>query len=132
MPEVQGSSFPQTSEFIPVAAQPGMPLVDTIYNYLGCKNEITMKFISVVLTAVMVFDWKQTNYGCKNIARKGARGISIRLFDKVSRLENIYDTNNFPRDETVEDTFGDVGVYGLMALMCRYGWWPGSPELVKK
>ena len=128
MREINAASFPsKASEMNPVV-QPDMPMVRTIYNYLGCKNLITLKFISIVVTAITVFDWKQTNYGEKNIARKGAAGITTRLFDKVFRLENIYDTGKFPEDETVEDTFGDIGVYGFMGLMCRYGWWPGSPE----
>ena len=109
-------------------------LAKEVWEALGCKDPLTRAFIRVAFVAFQVFDWKQRQYGTRNIAQKGAEGIVTRLWDKVSRIDNIYEKGkqDEPAGETVEDTFGDIGNYGLIGLMCRYGLWPGSPEQLRK
>lgn len=96
-----------------------------IWEQLGCKDQLTKKFIHATLTAIRVFDWKQQRYGTENIAAAGDFGVRLRLNDKTARLTNLMKKNMEPADETIEDSFGDAAVYGLIGLMCRWGWWPG-------
>lgn len=96
-----------------------------IWEHLGCKDPLTKKFIETALVAVRIFDWKQQRYGTENIAAGGDQGVRLRLSDKTARLMNLMKKQLEPEDESVEDTFGDSGVYGLIGLMCRWGWWPG-------
>lgn len=122
--------FPVGLEDKPHTAQ----LAKEVWEALGCKDPLTRTFIRVVFVAVQVFDWKQQMYGTKNIAQKGAKGVVTRLWDKVSRLDNIYEKGqqDTVSGEPVEDTFGDSGVYGIIGLMCRYKLWPGSPEQAER
>ncbi len=103
-----------------------------VWEHLGCKDPLTKKFIEVVFVAIKVFDWKQSQYGSGNIRRAGARGVVTRLGDKVSRLENLMAKNESPVEEPIEDSFGDSGNYGLIGLMCRWGWWPGVPAATEQ
>lgn len=98
-----------------------------VWEHLGCKDILTRKFIQVCFVAIKVFDWKQGNYGEKNIQRGGADGVRVRLGDKIARLDHLMPKGESPEAEPIEDTFGDVGNYGLIGLMCRWGWWPGVP-----
>lgn len=99
-----------------------------IYEHLGCKDPLTNKFILGALIAIRVFDWKQQRYGTQNIAAAGDYGVRLRLSDKAARLVNMMRRGLEPADETVEDSFGDTAVYGIIGLMCRWGWWPDVPS----
>ena len=107
-----------------------------IWQTLGCQDPLTKSFIRMAILAIKVFDFKQTRYGTGNIAAGGELGVRLRLSDKSARLMNLMKKGAEPEDETVEDTFGDVGVYGLIGLMARYGLWPGvdgaHPQAEKK
>lgn len=92
-----------------------------IWEYLGCRDPLTQRFILACLQAIRVFDWKQQRYGTENIAAAGEVGVRTRLSDKAARLMNLMKRGLEPADETVEDTFGDAGVYGIIGLMCRWG-----------
>lgn len=122
--------FPVVLEEKPHLAQ----LAKEVWEALGCKDPLTRAFIRVVFVAIRVFDWKQNSYGTRNIAAKGAQGVVTRLNDKLARLDNLYDKGlqNEGGGKPVEDNFGDIGNYGLIGLMCRYGLWPGSPEQLRK
>ena len=96
-----------------------------VWEYLGCKDILTRKFIQVCFVAIKVFDFKQRHYGEKNIQRGGADGVRIRLGDKISRLDRLMAAGESPEEEPIEDTFGDIGNYGLIGLMASWGWWPG-------
>lgn len=114
-------SFPAQYQPKPQDRQMAKELCDS----LGCKDVLTVSFVCVLFQAIKVFDWKQSQYGCGNIARAGAKGVVTRLGDKVSRLENLTAKDEEPVDEPIEDSFGDSGNYGFIGLMCRWGLWPG-------
>lgn len=116
------NKFPaEPPEIRPEQAQ----FVKEVFDYLGCKDQLTKKFIAAVFTAITVFDFKQQRYGVDNTASGGEAGVRIRLNDKAARLANLMKKGLEPEDETIEDSFGDSGVYGIIGLMCRWGWWPG-------
>lgn len=92
---------------------------------LGCTEPMTTLFLRVAFIAAQVFDYKQSKYGPGNIAEFGETGVLIRATDKIKRLGNLWRKGEQPKDETIEDSYGDLANYGLIALMCRWGLWPG-------
>lgn len=74
---------------------------------------------------------KQADYGPLNIANApgGAlNGLRVRIFDKISRINNLIDTGATPENESLRDSFIDLANYGLIALMVLDGTWPELPE----
>lgn len=100
-------------------------LAREVCDALGCKQTLTLAFVQVAFVAIRVFDHKQSKYGPGNIAEFGETGVLIRATDKIKRLTNLWRTGQEPMDETVEDSYGDLANYGIIALMCRWGLWPG-------
>ena len=126
------NSFPKTLETAPHLDQ----LAKEVAEALGCKEQLTRIFIRATFVAIRVFDYKQSNYGPGNIAKFGYPGVVVRASDKFERLANLlkkqlYGQGGEPVDETIEDTLGDQANYGLIALMCRWGVWPGVPAAVR-
>lgn len=72
-----------------------------------------------------LFASKQKSYGRGNIARFGEKGVLIRVSDKLERLIRLVwkGVENPLNKETVDDTWQDIGVYSIIALMCRKGKW---------
>jgi hypothetical protein len=69
---------------------------------------------------------KHDDYGPDNIsdAPGGAlNGLSVRLHDKVARLNNLLSNHKKPKNETIQDTFIDILNYALIALLVIDGKW---------
>lgn len=69
---------------------------------------------------------KHEDYGPANIsdAPGGAlNGLSVRLHDKVARLNNLLSNNKEPQNESIQDTFIDILNYALIALLVIDGKW---------
>jgi len=60
---------------------------------------------------------KQRDYGPNNIARFGAKGIILRLHDKVARLENLLASGKDAANESIYDTYMDIVGYSVIGLM---------------
>lgn len=73
---------------------------------------------------------RHQKYGSGNIAKRGIPGILVRLDDKLARIDN---GDMDYADESYRDAWMDVVGYGLVALMCLDGNWPGvaKPSLGK-
>jgi len=73
-----------------------------------------------------LFKTKQKSYGPYNISVFGERGVVIRSNDKIQRLIRMVwqEVKNPLTDETIEDTWGDLAVYAIIALLWRKGEWP--------
>lgn len=108
----------------PQADIPTNNMVDHIHSVFGCRDPLTKKFIEAVLVMVQVFDYKQGKYGPGNIAKFGEFGVTVRAHDKIERLINLQKTVQEPADETRDDSWGDLATYSVIALLCRWGWWP--------
>lgn len=106
--------------------------VKEVWQALGCKDPLTRDYIRVALIGVRVFDYKQQRYGTGNIAESGFGGLVTRMQDKISRIKHLLGLGHNPDDEPIEDSSGDLGVYGHIGLMVRWGLWPGvSAEAAK-
>lgn len=91
-------------------------------------EQLERDFAELVLKKFNLFKKKQASYGSSNIGALGIRGIFVRLWDKLNRLKNlVWEGNPNPlTDENVEDTFGDIAIYALMAILVLEGKWPES------
>ena len=77
---------------------------------------------------------KQNDYGPYNISRApgGAlNGLRVRIYDKVSRINNLIDTGATPENESLRDSFLDLANYGVIALMVLDGNWPTLEREIK-
>lgn len=77
---------------------------------------------------MVLFAAKHHDYGCKNIAKKGEKGVLTRLGDKVARLENLEGKTEVGAEESKLDTWDDINVYPQIALLVRLGHWPGAKK----
>ena len=60
---------------------------------------------------------KQHDYGHDNILAFREQGLVVRLWDKISRLKNLIWKNADPKNESIQDTFTDIGGYAIIGLM---------------
>ena len=107
-------------------------LIDSIYKQLKCKEPQTKEIIKEFLIDIQLFDKKQGDYGPQNIAKFGVIGVLVRSSDKIERLVNLYRTSTLKQtttpatrlqDETVNDTWADLSVYGAIARLINKGKW---------
>lgn len=72
-------------------------------------------------TLLKTFLKKHKDYGKGNILEIGELGIAFRLAEKVSRLKNLLAKSEGPENESIEDTWIDIGVYAVIAQLYRKG-----------
>jgi predicted DNA-binding protein (UPF0251 family) len=60
---------------------------------------------------------KQRDYGTGNIAAFGEIGLTVRLSDKVARLQNLLGGGRTPTHEAITDTWMDIVGYSIVALL---------------
>lgn len=69
---------------------------------------------------------KHKDYGPKNISDSpgGAlNGLRVRMHDKLARINNLYDNQTLPENESVEDSFRDLANYAIIGIMVLQGKW---------
>jgi len=69
-----------------------------------------------------VFVKKHKDYGKGNILDTGELGIAFRISDKLNRLKNLLAQNKCPDNESIDDSWTDIGVYAIIAIMYRRKW----------
>lgn len=60
---------------------------------------------------------KQHDYGHANIMEFGQQGIVVRLWDKISRYENLMRRGVDPENESLQDTLKDIIGYCILWCM---------------
>lgn len=65
---------------------------------------------------------KHRDYGKGNILAVKELGIAMRLTEKVERLKHLLLTSKDPANESIEETWVDIAVYAVIAIMFRRGW----------
>lgn len=78
-----------------------------------------------------MFIKKHKDYGKSNILDTGELGIAFRVSDKLNRLKNLLPKNKTPTNETIEETWVDIAVYAVIAVLYRRKWFE-KLEIKKK
>ncbi len=69
-----------------------------------------------------IFLQKHKDYGKGNILSIKELGIAFREAEKLERLKNLLMKSGDPANEPIEDSWIDIGVYAIIALLYRRGW----------
>ena len=97
--------------------------------------EMTDEFKRIMFTQYELFCLKQSNYGPGNISvgtkletdedkKLSLTGLWFRVNDKVQRLKQLVVLSKEDSvGESVEDTFQDLSVYGIIAQIVSNGKW---------
>jgi hypothetical protein len=65
---------------------------------------------------------KHKDYGKGNILDTGDLGIAFRVNDKLTRLKNLLTNKKKPVNESMEESWMDISVYAIIAVMYLRGW----------
>lgn len=68
------------------------------------------------------FKNKHQDYGKDNILELGELGIAFRETEKISRLKHLLREGREPEYESLEETWIDIAVYAIIAILYRRGW----------
>ena len=69
---------------------------------------------------------KHYDYGPKNIAESPGgpiNGLRVRMWDKLARINNLFDKKREAVNEPLEDSFKDLANYGVIGLLVLRGKW---------
>lgn len=83
---------------------------------------------TVVQDCAALLARKQNDYGPYNIALAPGgpiNGLRVRMFDKLARISNLYESGVDPENEALVDSFMDLANYGIIGVMVLRGMWPG-------
>lgn len=64
---------------------------------------------------------KHKDYGKGNILSVRELGIALRISEKVERIKHLLKQNDAPANESIEETWMDIGVYAIIAILLRRG-----------
>ena len=98
--------------------------------------EMTSEFRRIQKNQYDLFCKKQSDYGPSNIAvgtqlvteeeiNLSLTGLWFRMNDKIQRLKNMLMSGRVSavKDEPIEDSFMDVSIYGIMAMVVKNDKW---------
>lgn len=75
----------------------------------------------VLAELLQMFLKKHKDYGKGNILSNGELGIAMRVSEKIERVKHLLLSGQTPANETLEETWIDVAVYGVLAVLLRRG-----------
>lgn len=108
---------------------------DTVKHIEANFPEMTAEFKRIQRDQYLLFTQKQYNYGPDNISlgttlereqdrRLSLQGLFFRLNDKINRYKQmIMFGSQDAVGESLEDTFKDISVYGIIAQLVQNGKW---------
>jgi len=76
-------------------------------------------FSQITAEMLETFIKKHKDYGKGNILDIGELGIAFRVSEKASRLKNLLAQQKKETNETIDDSWLDIAVYGVIALLYR-------------
>jgi len=79
-------------------------------------------FEQVAAELLATFLKKHKDYGKGNIISIKELGITFRISEKAERLKNLLMTENIPQNESIDDSWTDIGVYAIIGILFRRGW----------
>jgi len=100
--------------------------IQAVYDFP--EKDKTREMFYLMLEALQLFSCKQNDYSTINIAVAGDKGVWVRTTDKWARLFSHYRLGRTLRNESIEDTWMDLAVYALIAILIRRGKWKPTEE----
>jgi len=79
-------------------------------------------FASVSDEMLEMFLQKHKDYGKGNILDMGELGIAFRISEKFNRIKHLLMSSKKPTNETIDESWIDIGVYAVIAVLLRRGW----------
>lgn len=79
-------------------------------------------FEEVCAELLATFLKKHKDYGKGNIISIKELGITFRISEKAERLKNLLMSANQPENESIDDSWTDIGVYAVIGILFRRGW----------
>jgi hypothetical protein len=64
---------------------------------------------------------KHKDYGKGNILSVKELGIALRISEKIERIKHLLMQGGTPANESIDETWIDVGVYAVLAVLLRRG-----------
>ncbi len=100
-----------------------MPAKKTVSKSAATQPQYLDEAFALVCQEMLeTFVKKHKDYGKGNILSIQELGIAFRESEKVERLKNLLMKGKVPKNESVDDTWMDIAVYGVIALLYRRGW----------
>jgi hypothetical protein len=93
------------------------------------KPPLGVEATEIATKAIKLLVQKHDDYGPANISDAPGgplNGLSVRLHDKVARLNNLLSNHKAPKNEAIEDTFIDILNYAIIALLVIDGKWDST------
>ena len=79
-------------------------------------------FKKVTKQTLETFLKKHKDYGKGNILDMGELGIAFRISEKFHRIKHLLMNGNKPSNESIEDSWIDIAVYAIIAVLLKRGW----------
>ena len=80
------------------------------------------EFETVCAEITDLFIRKHRDYGKENILELEELGIAFRTAEKIARLKNLLKEKRTPSAESLEETWKDIAVYSIIAILYKRGW----------
>ena len=78
-------------------------------------------FAEICEEMIATFIKKHKDYGKGNILDTGELGIVYRESDKLNRLKHLLTNSKNPSNEPINDSWQDIAVYAVIAILVRKG-----------
>lgn len=88
---------------------------------MNSKQTLDEAFAGVNEELLKMFLKKHHDYGKGNILDTKELGVAFRVSDKLNRLKYLLSNNQKPENESVEETWVDIAVYAVIAILYRRG-----------
>lgn len=102
-----------------------IPVIDDVDGWEGDAWNVYAKLYEILVK-------KQKDYGPDNIRKSPGgplNGLTVRLYDKMARLNNLLQTGALPENESLRDTFIDIANYGVIGVMILDDTFPKSKDV---
>ena len=90
-------------------------------NLMSQPKTLDQAYEQVCDELLQMFLKKHKDYGKGNILSIEELGISFRIAEKIERLKNLFKQSDKPTNESIEETWLDIGVYAIIAVLFRRG-----------
>src|SRR3989344_2088172 len=79
-------------------------------------------FEMITKRALEMFLKKHKDYGKDNILDMGELGIAFRISEKFNRIKHLLIQDKKPENESIEESWVDIGVYAVIAVLLKRSW----------